>query len=473
MITACLMKNRNQLLVFLLFSSICMHAFSQSNLTANLVVDPGFENSVTNAVGNFDAPSVGKWSFFKCENTIQASASQSAQSFAGAKSALVSVTSNPSNTIWDALLYQDFENLLPMKYELTFRAKAGMALQSGVNISVIDKSTNTILKGYSEECFKFNADWGVYVVDFDLSVFKSTDLTNARLLFHFSEVADCMIDEVKMRPIYTVPFVNSSSVALNSAGYLGFDKTPNEFWGGPMAPSATVAPATFSTESTEAPFTVVGNITSNGALLRYSVFPSRGAKPLQGNRSLFVDVQEIYGTPDYEVGLQTPNFASEVTGRKIRISYWAKTDGAVTGEIRIQARFAGTTKDVAQLTPEWKYFSYDYTVPTTTLPYIRLQFYKVGAYHVDWFNVEYVDVSTGVSTPVQNRINFAQLEGNALHIISDDARTAEVFDIAGQKLKEIHCSQNALYEIASRPGIYLIKISGQNNQMQMLKTCIK
>lgn len=459
-----------RLLTASFFLTISGIAFSQSNLTTNMAVDAGFENSITNVAGNFELPSVGKWSFFKCDNSIQVSASQSAQSFfAGANSALVSVTSNPSNTIWDALLYQDFENLKPMKYEMTFRAKAGVALQSGINLSVIDKATNTILKGYSEESFRFNSAWGLYVVDLDLSTLKVADLTKTRIVFHFSEVADCQIDEVKMRPVYTVPFVNATNVALNSAGYLSFDKTLNEFWGGSMA---SLTP--FSTESAEAPFTVVGNITTNGAMMRYTIYPSRGAKPLQGNRSLFVDVQEVFGTPDYEVGLQTPNFAPEVLGRKIRISYWAKTDGATTGDIRIQARFAGTAKNVAQLTPEWKYFSYDYTVPTTTtLPYIRLQFYKEGAYQVDWFNVEYADVPTAVSTPVQNSFNLGKMEGNALRVISEDARTVEVFDITGRKLKEIRCTNNTLFEISSKQGIYFVKIIGANNQIQLLKTCIK
>jgi len=442
--------------------------FSQSNLTANLVANPGFEENITNVSGNFETPSVGKWCFFKCDNLIQVSVSQSTQSFfAGANSALVSVSSNPSNTIWDALLYQDFENLLPMKYELTFRAKAGVALQSGINLSVIDKATNTILKGYSEESFRFNSAWGIYVVDLDLSAFKAADLAKTRIAFHFSEVADCMIDEVKMRPVYTVPFVDAAKVVLSSTGYLSFDKSPTGFWTG-------LSTAAFSTESTEAPFSVVGSITANGAMLRYTVFPSRGAKPLQGNRSLFVDVQEVFGTPDYEVGLQTPNFAPEVLGRKIRISYWAKTDGAATGEVRIQPRFAGTAKNVAQLTPEWKYFSYDYTVPTTTtLPYIRLQFYKEGAYHVDWFNVEYADISTGVSTSLQNSTSLAQMEGNALRVISEDAHTVEVFDVAGRKMKTILCTNNTVYEISSRRGVYFVRISGERNQTQILKTCIK
>jgi|GEM_PF-3381375 len=468
------MKSRIQLkkklVATLLFASTSSAVFSQTNLTANMVADASFESSITNVAGNFELPSVGKWSFFKCDNSIQVSASQSAQSFfAGANSALVSVTSNPSNTIWDALLYQDFENLKPMKYEMTFRAKAGVALQSGINISVIDKAANTILKGYSEESFRFNSAWGLYVVDLDLSTLKVSDLTQIRIMFHFSEVADCQIDEVKMRPIYTVPFVNATNVALNSAGYLSFDKTLNEFWGGSMA---SLTP--YSTESAEAPFTVVGSITTNGAMMRYTIYPSRGAKPLQGNRSLFVDVQEVFGAPDYEVGLQTPNFAPEVLGRKIRISYWAKTDGAATGDIRIQPRFAGTAKNVAQLTPEWQYFSYDYTVPTTTtLPYIRLQFYKVGAYHVDWFNVEYADVPTGVSTLVQNNSNFGKIEGNALRVVSEDARKVEVFDITGRKLKEVRCTNNSLCEISSRQGVYFVRITGENNQIQMLKTCIK
>ncbi len=465
---------RRKVLAIFICAATHQVAISQSNLTANLAANGGFETPIIDVAGNFETPAVGKWCFFKCENTIQATASQNAQSAEGTQSAQVSVTANPSNSIWDALLYQDFLNLTPMKYELTFRAKAGAPLQSGINISVIDKSTNTILKGYSEESFRFNATWGTYVVDLDLSAFKASDLANTRVVFHFSEVADCLIDDVKIRPIYTVPFVNASNVAINSAGYLGFDKTPNEFWGGPMAPSGTVAPAAFSTESTEAPFTVIGNITTNGALLRYAISPARGAKPMQGNRSLFVDVQEIFGTPDYEVGLQTPNFAAGVLGRKIRISYWAKTDGAATGEIRIQARFAGTAKDVAQLTPEWKYFSYDYTVPTTTtLPYIRLQFYKVGAYHVDWFNVEYADVSTGIATTIQNEATLATIEGNTIHILSDDARTVEIFDIAGRRLKMISCSNGLRYEISPRAGVYLAKITGENNQVQMLKTIIK
>jgi hypothetical protein len=462
--------------IFLLFffvSSINL-IYAQENLTVNLIGNPDFETPIINLISSFDSVSIGKWSFFKCSGSIESAASLStSMPYSGVNNALINVISNPSNNIWNALLFQDFQNMKPMKYEFSFRAKAGKVLQSGINISIIDKNTNTILKGFSEENFKFNADWGLYIVDLDLSSFKTSDLTNARISFHFSEVADYQIDDVKLRPIYVVPFVNTNGTVINSTGYLSFEKTINEFWCGNMAPSATVAPVAYSTESSLANFSVIGSITGNGALLRYTNFPSRGAKPLQGNRSLFVEVSEVFGTPDYEVCFQTPNFAPEVLGRKIRISYWAKTDGEATGEIRIQARFVGTNKDVAQLTPEWKYFSYEYIVPTSTIyPVVRLQFYKVGSFHVDWFNVEYADVVSGIATPTKLGHSLAIAMTGKLKIISDIAKSASVYNLTGQLLKTFNCVSNSFYEISSKSGIYLVKVKGFDNSIQTVKVIV-
>jgi DNA-binding beta-propeller fold protein YncE len=196
--------------IFLLFffvSSINL-IYAQENLTVNLIGNPDFETPIINLISSFDSVSIGKWSFFKCSGSIESAASLStSMPYSGVNNALINVISNPSNNIWNALLFQDFQNMKPMKYEFSFRAKAGKVLQSGINISIIDKNTNTILKGFSEENFKFNADWGLYIVDLDLSSFKTSDLTNARISFHFSEVADYQIDDVKLRPIYVVPFV--------------------------------------------------------------------------------------------------------------------------------------------------------------------------------------------------------------------------------------------------------------------------
>lgn len=419
------------LLLFLAVQSVSM-MFAETS--ANILTDASLEQPVA-AGEDFEDYAVGQWKYLVCsENGTTATASQEADGHTG-KCLSLTLGNVPAGDPWSCLLYQDVKSLRPTRYELLFWVKADKTANSAINVTAVDKNTNNILAKSSETGFRYSVNgWQPCLTYLDFTNSYS-DLKNIRLSIHFSESGTYLIDDVSLRPVYDVPFnVNDSTSTLTD--YLSFDEPSYNFfsWG----------TGCYSTPTFEAPLKKVGGA-ANYTVMRYTNCTERGAQPIEGNHSLLVEVSEVSGNPTYEIAATTKSIAAAADGKKIRLSFWAKSDtssannSATQQSFCIVPRFASASGFRVQLTGEWKKYSYDYdfaSFANSTYRYFRFQFDRVNKYQLDAMTLEYVDMpevskidntSYGESSErifkvLNNGIRITEKVNTAIRIYTADGR---------------------------------------------------
>jgi hypothetical protein len=442
----------------------------QLSTSVNILSNSNMEMNVE-TVSDFEIVSAGKWSFFTClpsGNTTQVSIAAPGKSGTG-KALVVNNITIQQGRVWNAVLYQDLRLIRPTRYELVFWVKSKIRGNTSINISCINNISNKLLTSALQTGIHYSNEWMPVVVYFDFSNINTADLQDVRLNIHFAESGEFQIDDLSFRPQYSVPFGFEKDLGYD---FLSFDKKLSPFFFQSWDPL-------FNAPGAPVDYNYTGGA-SNNAKMKYTIYKELGSRPVEGERSLFVDIIEVNGLPTYEVRLETSQITTDAIGKKIKFSFWAKTDSsmahipATQQQFRLVPRFQQSTNINIQLTPQWQRFEYDFNFYSLAYPdykYFRFTFDKVNKIHIDALSLEYIDIPDYTVTNKiyfdNNEVKFLYQQGG-VKVVSQLTSSLTIFDSLGK----LYCVVEDMSDAGLIPlyqGIYIAKWKNSNNELSTQK----
>lgn len=459
-------------LVFIVLVPVLLFG-EQLSTSVNVLSNSNMEMNVE-TVTNFESSSIGKWSFFICPESVgvtQVGLTAPGKNGTG-KALIVSSLSTQQGNVWNSVLYQDLILIRPTRYELVFWVKSKIRGNTSINISCINNISNKLLTSALQTGIHYSNEWMPVVVYFDFSNINTADLQDVRLNIHFAESGEFQIDDLSFRPQYLVPFGPDKDVEIDQ---LSFDSKLSPFF-------SQTWDALFSMPGAVADYNYTGGSTNN-AKLKYTIYPELGAKPIEGERSLFIDIVEVNGLPTYEIRFETAQITTEAIGKKIKLSFWAKTDSsmahipATQQQFRLVPRFQQSTNINIQLTLQWQRFEYDFNFSNLAYPdykYFRFTFDKVNRIHIDALSLEYIDIPdyTAISKIAidNNEVKFINQQGG-VKVVSHLKSSLTVFDSQGKLYCMVEDLSSANF-IALYPGIYIAKWENSKKELSTQKILV-
>jgi hypothetical protein len=459
-------------LVFIVLVPVLLFG-EQLSTSVNVLSNSNMDMNVE-TVTNFESSSKGKWSFFICPESVgvtQVDMTAPGKSGTG-KALIVSSLSTQQGKVWNSVLYQDLMLIRPTRYELVFWVKSKIRGNTSINISCIKNNTNKLLASVLQTGIHYSTEWMPVVTYLDFSTCNYQDLENVRLNIHFAESGEYLIDDLSFRPQYLIPFGPDKDVAIDQ---LSFDSKLSPFF-------SQTWDALFSMPGAVADYNYTGG-SANNAKLKYTIYPELGAKPIEGERSLFIDIVEVNGLPTYEVRFETAQITTEAIGKKIKLSFWAKTDSsmallpAAQQQFRLVPRFQQSTNINIQLTPQWQRFEYDFNFSSLAYPdykYFRFTFDKVNRIHIDALSLEYIDIPdyTAINkiTINNNEVKFINQQGG-VKVVSQLKSSLTIFDSQGKLYCVVEDLLSANF-IALYPGIYIAKWENSKKELSTQKILV-
>lgn len=447
---------------------ILLILFSQHNLwsaeSVNMLVNYSFDILATEGAG-FEDPAFGQWKYYICdENGTKGSFYLQENGHTG-KCINIDLSQVPSGDVWSCLLSQDLKDLRATRYEFVFWVKADHTGNSAINVSAIDKQTNLILTNKIESGFRYSdKEWLPCVTYIDLSNYSEAELKNIRLSLHFSEKGSYLIDDLSFRPIYDVPF-NVSDGISTLTDVLAFD-TPlsNGFTG-------NWSVKTYNTPINPVEPTKVGGA-NDYVMMRYTDLPEMGSKPIEGEHNLNVEVTEVNGNPTYQIALVSRSIASEAYSKRVRFSFWARTDNegkdlsVKSQTFTFVPRFQTSSGDVIQLSNVWKQYVFDYDLAKMSspeYPYFRFEFNEVNNYQIDALLLEYIDIpenSTGVEDVRNIPVPFIDIVSQGVKISSLPYASTKVYTTGGIMCASVKAGDVKLFSLPK--GTYIANWQDEN-----------
>jgi hypothetical protein len=429
---------------------------------------------IVETVSNFENISVGKWSFFICPpsgNSTQVSIIAPGKSGTG-KALVVNNNTTQQGKVWNAVLYQDLRLIRPTRYELAFWVKSTHRGNTGINISCINNISNKLLASALQTGIHYSNEWMPVVVYLDFSDIHASDLLDVRLNIHFAESGEFQIDDLSFRPQYSVPFGFDKDLAYD---YLSFDKKLSPFFFQTWDPL-------FNAPGAPVDYNYTGGASHN-AKMKYTIYKELGSRPVEGERSLFVDIIEVNGLPTYEVRLETSQITTDAIGKKIKFSFWAKTDSsmahipAAQQQFRLVPRFQQSSNINIQLTPQWQRFEFDFNFSNLAFPdlkYFRFTFDKVNKIHIDAIALEYIDIPAYTATNLIKSDNEVTLlyQQDGVKVQSQLNSALRIFDTFGRLCCNVDNLQNAGFIPLSK-GMYIANWVNSINESTIQKFIIK
>jgi len=459
-------------LVFILLTPVLLFG-EQLSTSVNILSNSNMEMNVE-TVSDFEIVSVGKWSFFTClpsGNITQVSIAAPGKSGTG-KALVVNNNTTQQGKVWNAVLYQDLRLIRPTRYELVFWVKSTQRGNTGINISCINNISNKLLASALQTGIHYSNEWMPVVVYFDFSDINASDLQDVRLNFHFAESGEFQIDDLSFRPQYSVPFGFEKDVAYD---YLSFDRKLSPFFFQTWDPL-------FNMPGALTDYNYTGGSTKN-AKMKYTIYKELGSRPVEGERSLFLDIVEVNGIPTYEVRFETAQITTEAIGKKIKFSFWAKTDSsmahipAAQQQFRLVPRFQQSSNINIQLTPQWQRFEYNFNFSNLAFPdfkYFRFTFDKVNKIHIDAIALEYIDIPDYTVTNMIKFDNEVTLlnQQDGVKVLSQLNSTLKIYDTLGKLCYRVENMQNAGF-IPLFKGMYIANWKNSENELSIQKFIVE